>query len=556
MRFKLGTSLIACVLALMLPQVAQAQEPNNKFGIHIVDENDLDEAAALVNGGGGQWGYLTFVIREDERDVNRWQQAFDKMRRLKLIPIVRLATKQTNSSWEIPKKEEAVNWAGFLNSLNWPIKSRYVILFNEPNHASEWGGKLDPAEYAKTYRIYYETLKEFSPDFFVLPAALDLAASSTTSTMNPESYYLGMQEEDNFIFTLYDGLNSHSYPNPGFSGSATDTGKKSINGYIWETNYLADFGLDPGIPVFITETGWVNSAGNLEEKYKYAYENVWTDQRIIAVTPFLLNYLDSPFAEFSWKDPATKKFLPQYYSVQSITKVKGKPEQVTSFQPAGHSIADYLISDSEYSFIIKLKNTGQSIWNYVDGFSVVAESTMKDKNIKIGKLENVEPGHTADVGIRLSTDEPRGIHSIKLFLYKDDKNLGEISSTNFTLVSPPSLDIFARFTLGDTFSTASLSLYEDGVLVTRYDNLAFADGHAVIPAVRNVVPNKNYEFKLSRPFLVAAIRGASLYVGRNQLSFGRLLPIDFSGDTKLDMEDLLAYFKNPLIAGMRIFSIK
>ena len=44
---------------------------NNKFGIHITDENDLDEARALINSSGGDWGYITLVIREDERDVKR-----------------------------------------------------------------------------------------------------------------------------------------------------------------------------------------------------------------------------------------------------------------------------------------------------------------------------------------------------------------------------------------------------------------------------------------------------------------------------------------------------
>jgi len=50
--------------------------PNNSFGIHILDENDLEDAAKLVNSGGGDWGYVTFVIRSDERDSKRWQKVF------------------------------------------------------------------------------------------------------------------------------------------------------------------------------------------------------------------------------------------------------------------------------------------------------------------------------------------------------------------------------------------------------------------------------------------------------------------------------------------------
>src|SRR3990167_7096255 len=54
--------------------------PNNSFGIHILDENDLNDAASLVNSGSGDWGYITLVIRKDERDTKRWQNAFDEMR--------------------------------------------------------------------------------------------------------------------------------------------------------------------------------------------------------------------------------------------------------------------------------------------------------------------------------------------------------------------------------------------------------------------------------------------------------------------------------------------
>src|SRR3989344_492451 len=109
--------------------------PNNSFGIHILDENDLEDAAKLVNSGGGDWGYVTFVIRSDERDSKRWQKVFDKMRRLHLIPIVRIATNQMEDGWEKPSFDEIDGWVSFLSSLNWVVKNRYVVIGNEPNHA-------------------------------------------------------------------------------------------------------------------------------------------------------------------------------------------------------------------------------------------------------------------------------------------------------------------------------------------------------------------------------------------------------------------------------------
>ena len=111
--------------------------PNNKYGIHIVDTKDLEDAAKLVNSGGGDWGYVTVVIRADERNNQMWQQVFDKMRELHLIPLVRIASIQTNSHWEKLDIEDIQNWVDFLNSLNWVVENRYLIVGNEPNHAKE-----------------------------------------------------------------------------------------------------------------------------------------------------------------------------------------------------------------------------------------------------------------------------------------------------------------------------------------------------------------------------------------------------------------------------------
>lgn len=506
---------------------AVAAEANNKFGIHIVDENDLPEAAALVNSGGGEWGYVTLVVREDERDVARWQRAFDQMRRLKLIPIVRLATKMANSHWEIPKEEEAVNWAGFLNSLNWPVKTRYIVLFNEPNHAKEWGGTIDPSGFAKISRHYYQTLKSFSEDFIIMAGGLDLAATNSHSTMEAGRFFGRMHSADNYIFTLFDALASHSYPNPGFSGHVNDSGKTSIKGYKWELTYLSNYGMRADIPVFITETGWLNDNADSIDHYKTAFENVWSDPQIIAVTPFLLSYLNEPFKIFSWKNPETGQFLPQYYSVQSLTKIKGLPEQKHALEFISHDIADYLVSDSEYSFPITIKNTGQSIWDSREGFKLVANSSMNSQNIRLENLSGIEPGHTAKVNIRLATNEPRGIHSVDVAFYKDGLKITDVFSTQFTLVSPPSVNILANFFPSNDARDVTLSVYDQGLLITRFEHLSLAGGTASIKSMKGVIPNRTYKFTLSKPFWSSSSKEAKLLVGATKIDFGTILPVPY-----------------------------
>ena len=157
---------------------------NNPFGIHILDESDLEDAAKLVNSSGGNWGYVTLVIRADERDSKRWQSAFNKMRELHLIPIVRIATKMSEDSWEKPNLDELDGWVSFLSELNWVTQNRYIIIGNEPNHAKEWGGEVKPDEYAKYLETFSKKLKEGSKDFFILPAGFDASAPNGKETMS------------------------------------------------------------------------------------------------------------------------------------------------------------------------------------------------------------------------------------------------------------------------------------------------------------------------------------------------------------------------------------
>src|SRR3972149_8758847 len=88
-------SLILALFAFAKPIYAMydpVSVPNNKYGIHIVDTNDIFDLPPLVNSSGGDWGYVTLVLSDAERDPDRWQNIFDHLRRLLLIPIIRLAT--------------------------------------------------------------------------------------------------------------------------------------------------------------------------------------------------------------------------------------------------------------------------------------------------------------------------------------------------------------------------------------------------------------------------------------------------------------------------------
>ena len=319
--------------------------PNNKHGVHIVDENDIDDAAKLVNSSGGQWGYVTMVIREDERDIGRWQHVFDRLRENKIIPVIRIATKGTHLGWGRPDESDAQDWVDFFDQLNWVVKNRYIVLFNEPNHASEWEGSIDPKGYAHIARVFHDTFKKSNDDYFILPAGLDQTAGDTSDSASITAYFDEMAQADPDIFTIFDGWTTHAYPNPNFSGSVDADGRKSIRGFDWEVSYLEKYGLASTIPVFITETGWAHSEGISNDSsfksadevallYEKAFQYAWSDERIVMVSPFLLNYQSDPFDNFSWKKPGSFAFYPQYYSVLGLSKENGLPIQIDTAEAA------------------------------------------------------------------------------------------------------------------------------------------------------------------------------------------------------------------------------
>lgn len=372
--------------------------PNNKFGIHIFSEKDLTDAANLVNSTGGDWGYVTIVITEAERDHNRWQQVFDQMRRLHLIPIIRLATKPNGDTWDAPQEAEINNWVAFLNGLNWVTENRYVIINNEPNHAQEWGGRIDPAGYASYLKEISQKLKAANGDFFILPAGLDPSATNTSTTMKEDRFlYLEMNAVPD-VFNYIDGWTSHAYPN------------SSTQIYDHELSYI---GKD--LPVFVTETGWPNNKyteSEISSNLTNAFTNIWNNPKVIAVTPFILDYTTPPYDIYSWKKP-DGSFYSFYSAIQNLTKVKGTPVQIESGQIVGAFAQPLIITNTDFVGAIMAKNTGQSIWRQ-GNISIGNESG--DFTLKGFSMNDIEPTKLGLIFFRAAESQNSGVYTNSLFL--------------------------------------------------------------------------------------------------------------------------------------------
>lgn len=316
--------------------------PNNKIGIHILFPDEIENAAQLVNSNGGEWGYVIIPIQAGEKDIEKWQKFMDSAKKHKIVPIIRLATEGdyfNTRVWRKPNFADVLDFANFLNSLQWPTKNRYISVFNEVNRGDEWGGATNAAEYAHILSYAVTAFKSLSSDFFILSAGLDNAAPSQGTTyQNQYDFLADMAVEIPDIFSRIDGISSHSYPNPGFSQPPSYPQRNNVYSFRFEKNLISSLS-NKDLPVFITETGWDNTVVNrdtIAQYYSIVFSSVWNDSDIIAVTPFLLR-AGLPFAQFSFIS-ADGSQSNSYKSIYDLPKTKGEPK--LALVPAPKPIPD------------------------------------------------------------------------------------------------------------------------------------------------------------------------------------------------------------------------
>jgi hypothetical protein len=323
---KLLVLLILSFASLVFAPNALAWQPS--LGIHLLDPNELSQAVDLVEGDDQQSGAVTVVLRADDRDSQKWQTFFNLAQKNHVTPIIRLATEMTQDGWRKPTKKDIVEHAAFLTSLDWHSQSLLVVAFNEPNHAAEWGGEIDPEGYAQMLKFTLNWFHTEKKDYQVLPAGLDAAAPNGSATSDSFTFIRRMFSKNPELLETIDGWVAHAYPNPGFIAPPYQTGKTSIQGFKNELELLSQY-TDRKLDVYITETGWKKTDKNADKianYYFYAVNKVWNDERIKAVTPFVFAAHNGPFQDFSFTREDGSPTL-QYLAWKALKKVKEqKPE--------------------------------------------------------------------------------------------------------------------------------------------------------------------------------------------------------------------------------------
>lgn len=316
------TSVIFSLFLFFLSLVPAKAIDGQVMGMHILHPDEINQFRQVYLDE--EWRYVTIPLTLDDIAKRReWQAFFDQAFKLKIIPLVRLTTRfdTLTGAWQIPSRKDIVDLANFLTSLDWHQTERFIIVFNEVNHAKEWGGKIDPLLYGGILKFTSNWFRSENKNYKILPAAMDLAANNSLETREAFAYLESLYQFDKQVFEYIDYWNSHSYPNPDFAASPKRLGQNSVRGFLYELNWLKNRA-NKEFQVFITETGWASSYLTnyyLSEYYLYALQHIWSDERVKAVTPFIMKGSPGPFASFSFFDAAGNPTI-QLFALQKALK--------------------------------------------------------------------------------------------------------------------------------------------------------------------------------------------------------------------------------------------
>lgn len=413
--------LVTCYLFLVTQKCSALQ---NIFGLHLTQPQDIYKAKDIINSSGGDWGWVTLVIRLDQLDPNTWNDFFNNCRKYHLIPIIRLATISENGSWKRPVLSDIDNLANFLNTLNWPTTQRHIVLFNEINHGQEWGGEVELKNFADISIYSYQKFKSLNTNFTIISSPLDLAAPQS-----PPNFYSASNVYHNIYlyrpeyFDNIDALGSHSY---------------NIHDYIWDLDYLKKLGVKKDYPIYITETGWQHREGESKNNNFYtasttanlmvnALKEWGKDPRVVAVTPFIYNYPHTPFDHFSWVD-INENLYPAYQQVVDMPKSQNSPAQSTKYLATAIHLPLIIFAGNQYSGQIILKNIGESIWGETN-FCLQSQTT---QNVILDQIcttdrKLVMPGSTETFNFNFKLAAPMDAPS-KTFISWENLPSYEISS--------------------------------------------------------------------------------------------------------------------------------
>ena len=339
----IGAALVAAALSLLLlgwfawqrlnrnvvplgPQ-RTVQTTNPKAGVHTRLENEVEawkikKTLEMVREMGAPWivEYFPWAFSEPRKgqyNFNHADLVVDHANRQGLTFIARLGLVP---KWAQPKdsistylpEERYQDFADFAAAFVTHFQGRvhYVILWNEPNLALEWGYRPpDPASYVELLRVTSQAIREANPDVVILAGAL-------APTLGDPTGELGMSDLD-YLQAMYDAgaapyfdaLAVHSY---GLTFPPEDPPDPEVINFrrVELLRQVMIANGDGDKPIHITEAGW-----NDHPRWTRAVRPAQRIRYTIRAYEMVLDWpwLDS-LSMWAFRYPAPEKNYRDYYT--------------------------------------------------------------------------------------------------------------------------------------------------------------------------------------------------------------------------------------------------
>ncbi len=341
---KLVRPLLLAALLVAVASVAPLAEaepdtqttiPNNKVGINVIryfDARYLRAISQVVNSSGGDWGYVSvLLLEEDRQNPARIQRFLDDANVYHLIPILRLSTRMDGPNWVKPGPDEPAQWKSFLTGLRYSTPVTYLVVGNEPNLGIEWGGAPNPQEYARYLKSFLDAFADRRDRFKILNGPFDLSNLTKPGMLDEFEFLAAMRAEVPDIFSRLDGWASNPYHF--FEGRGV---RYTYRGYSQELDFIG-----VNLPVFVTESyiGFVDDPQKIADYYQTAFDYWLKDPRVVAATPHFYN----PEAKVFWMFDADQSgnainISPTARRLMQMPKVAGS-ETFVGTRPSFQTVA-------------------------------------------------------------------------------------------------------------------------------------------------------------------------------------------------------------------------
>jgi archaellum component FlaG (FlaF/FlaG flagellin family) len=395
---------------------------------------------------------------------------------------------------------------------------------------------------------------------------MDVSAQANFESMSADVFLETIKETVPEYFDVFDGWTSHSYPNPAFSSSPYISGRTSIRSYLWERQLLYSLGILKNYPILIGETGWAHNSGLAKTSQYLSPEvianyiaitgnTVWQDPNIFAITPFLYNYESQPFDVFSWKKIGGG-YHPHYFAYQKLAKTRGTPRIRESYAVKNTPVPPTLVTDSVYTFVLNIENTGQAIVASTSGYSLILESTNPEFSLQTIDFPELEPNQVKEFNVQLLTPSKEGEYRLQIFLQRG-KLKYLLSDSVVAIIAPPKLEIHVQlgFKKIPTNQFVKVIVYDGNRVLHEFESLVLMDGKIFTPGLHSVVPGTTYRIVTIIPYYLPRQNIQIINETITPVLHRRFYPWDTNSDQAFTLKDLRGFFFHPKSVFERLFSL-